>query len=173
MAATTEQIGIEATCPTCGQSFIVPPPQRIISQNSQKLVLTPKVKFWLWIAASVLLISVVFAVRSAINRDSERLSPGWLAVQEKLAHYDFSGKTKLDNDAKARFPGMDLESARKLAAQSNEMSRQQGVSRDEVDADLKRGIHQAMFPEDAPGGANDRERRREQSRKDSGFYRNR
>jgi hypothetical protein len=45
-----------------------------------------------------------------------------------------------------------------------------GISEQEMEKARVQAIHVGMFPEDMPGGQNDRERQREQSRQASGWY---
>ncbi len=47
---------------------------------------------------------------------------------------------------------------------------QAGITEQEMEKLRVQTMHQGMYPEDAVGGMNDRERQREQSRKASGFY---
>jgi uncharacterized membrane protein YhaH (DUF805 family) len=52
-------------------------------------------------------------------------------------------------------------------------ARAYGMSEDDAVASFRRNKHDLMYPEDAPGGDNDRAREREQDRQQSGWYNNR
>ena len=49
-------------------------------------------------------------------------------------------------------------------------AQQLGVSYEKLERDAELAKHWGQFPEDMPGGANDRARQREQSRRASGWY---
>ncbi len=112
-----------------------------------------------WACLAILLGAIIYAVVAGTGGSSH--GPDSFS-------FDHSSSAPAQVDVIGSTPGFPISYSDKVRLR--EAARTYGVSEAEMEKMRVRGTHWAEYPEDMPGGANDRERAREQSRKDSGWY---